>query len=350
MRQLCAKLCVTLIGVFVLLGALGATSAPASATLAGPYPGAQPFRTDGVLTSAPATVHQPSFGHATFVVGTDGQLYWSTDRGIGWTPLGAPPGGVVGDPAAASWADGRIDIFVRGADNKLWQIWTPCGGCAWNGWLQPVGADGTLASSPTVTSWGEGRLDLFVLGTTGQIYQRFFSETSWDGAWLPMGSPPPGAFSDRPAAASPVPGQVLLFDRGLDNRLWEKLWTGTAWSVWFQPPGTETGVLSSAPTAAPWDSGPPGAPVLLTVFVRGTDGHLYENTWDNVWSGWAIIGAPYDVIVGDPATMTSVQFAALCDGTWHRQPRLCLLPERPDRRRAGQFRRRASRQRDRRRL
>jgi hypothetical protein len=34
----------------------------------------------------------------------------------GWTSLG---GGVASDPAAVSWAGGRIDVFARGADNAM---------------------------------------------------------------------------------------------------------------------------------------------------------------------------------------------------------------------------------------
>ena len=235
-----------------LLGA--AASAPsAEATQAGPYPGAALFRPDGVLTSAPATVHQPSFGHAAFVVGTDDALWWSTDS-VGWRSLGAPPVGVVGDPAAASWADGRIDVFVRGGDNRLWQTFTTCGGCSWSGWIQPLGNDGTLASAPTVTSWGPGRLDVFVLGTDGQFYQRYWNATAWDGAWLARGGPPPGASADRAAAASWGLGRVDLFARGTDNRLWQTYWTGTAWTGWFSRRAPSRGP-GLGPCGEPWGPG-----------------------------------------------------------------------------------------------
>ena len=302
---------VILLSVVVLVAGIcvGVAGGPkAAAMVPGPYPGAVLFRSDGTLRSAPATVHQPSFGHVAVVVGTNGGLWWSSDQ-TGWTSLGAPPVGVVGDPAAVSWGNGRIDVFVRGGDNRLWQIWTACGGCQWSAWLKPVGDDGTLASSPTATSWGPDRLDVFVLGTNGVIYQRFWAGSSWNGSWLSRGTPPPGAFPDRPGAASWGPGRIDLFVRGADNRLWQSYWAGQGWSGWLQPPGTQAGVLASAPSASPWGAGLPGASPRLTVFVRGTNGHVYQTTWDAAWSPWAPIGAPQDMIIGAPGVFTSLQFA-----------------------------------------
>ena len=231
-------------GALVGLGGVGR----AAASDPGPFPGAVPFGRGGVLRSAPATVHQPSFGHVAFVVGVDGGVWWSSEQ-VGWRSLGAPPVGLVGDPAAVSWADGRIDVFVRGRDNHLWQLWTGCGGCRWSAWLKPVGNDGVLASSPTATSWVAGRLDVFVLGVDGSVYQRFFdaSASGWNGSWVNLGGPPPGASRDRPAAASWGPGRLDVFVRGGDGRLWQLFWAGARWSEWVQPPGTQAGLLLPPP-------------------------------------------------------------------------------------------------------
>ncbi len=297
------------LAVSVIASTLGSLARPASMAAAlapGPFPAAVPFRSDGTLRSAPATVHQPSFGHVAVVVGTDGGLWWASDR-AGWRSLGAPPGGLLGDPAAASWADGRIDIFVRGGDNRLWQIWTACGGCQWSGWLKPVGDQGVLASSPSVTSRAVGRLDVFVLGTTGWIYQRSWNGSSWGPSWVAVGAPPPGASSDRPGAASWGPSRLDVFVRGRDNRLWQRFWTGAGWTGWLQPPGTQAGVLASAPSASPWGAGLLDGQPRLTVFVRGTDSHVYQTTWDNGWSPWTSIGSPHDVIVGAPGLVTTMQ-------------------------------------------
>ena len=134
-------LCVPIISTMTAAPAGAAPVQPAPIQ-PGPYPEATLFRPDGTLASAPATVAMPSLGEASFVVGTDAAIHWSTPA-RGWQSLGAPSVGLLGDPAAVSWVDGRIDLFVRGRDNHLWQRWTDCGGCGWSAWLRPVGTSGT---------------------------------------------------------------------------------------------------------------------------------------------------------------------------------------------------------------
>jgi hypothetical protein len=48
----------------------------------------------------------------------------------------------------------------------------------------------------------------------------------------------------------------------------------------------------------------------LTVFGRGTDGRVYQTTWDAGWSSWALVGAADNIIIGAPGVSTSQQFAA----------------------------------------
>src|SRR5206468_2278916 len=126
-----------------------------------------------------------------------------------YTSLGSPPGGAVGDPAIVSWAPGRLDLFVRGSDNKLWQRFSTNGGAAWSPWIQPVGTEGTLASGPDATSRGPGLLDVVVAGTDGALYQRFWDGQRWNSAWLRQGAPgggtpnPPPGVVGTPTAVSP---------------------------------------------------------------------------------------------------------------------------------------------------
>jgi Beta-lactamase enzyme family len=288
------------------LAGAGVRATRAAALSPGPYPGAGAYRGDGILRSAPATVFQPSFGHDAFATGNDGALWWSSNAGS-WNSLGAPPAGVVGDPAAVSWGAGRIDLFVRGGDDHLWQLFSTCGGCQWSRWSQPVGAQGILASSPTATSRGPGQIDIFALGGDGGVWQRFWYISSWNNAWFPLG----GNSSERPAAAAWGANRVDVFVTGGDGRLWQKFWSGSAWSGWAQPAGTQQGNLASAPSAAPWGAGPFNLPDRLSVFTRGTDGHLFQTTWDSSgngsWTSWALVGRPTDAIVGAPAVPTTLQ-------------------------------------------
>ena len=59
---------------------------------------------------------------------------------------------ISGGPGAVARGVDRLDIFVRGADNQLWQK-------AWNGgWMGYFPLGGFLTSSPTASSWAPNRL------------------------------------------------------------------------------------------------------------------------------------------------------------------------------------------------
>lgn len=255
-----------------------------------------PVRTDGLIEGSPAVAQVPGSPRTdVFVRGSDGNVYWTSMQGPAfgpWTGLGSPPVlfGFQGAPAAVSWAPGRLDLFVRGTDNRLWQRFSENGGSSWSGWFQPV-PDGVLASDPVAVSWAPGRLDIFVMGTDGQVWQRFY-EGSWNHAWLPRGRPAVG-LNGRPAVTTWGPGRLDIFARGTDNRLYQSFYSD-GWSSWFRPSGTETGTLASSPGAASWGAGE------VAVFTRGTDGGLYwTNYFHDYWSGWVRIGS--DVMAADPS-------------------------------------------------
>ncbi len=285
---------------------LGLRASPARALPAGPYPDSTLFRPDGTLASPPATVRLPDLGPVAFVVGTDGSVWWST-QSIPWGSLGAPPGGLMYAPSVVSWGPGRIDLFVTGRDRKLWQRSTACSGCQWTTWSQPLGTDGVLASAPAVTSWAPGRIDLVVLGTDSHFYWRDLDANKWSGAWLAIGTPSmPATIGEHPAVSTSGPGRLDVFYRGQDNKLWQAFMLNSGWTDWFQPPGTEAGTLNAAPAATSWNGGPADGHVRETVFVHGTDHHLYATTYDAGWSPWAVQGSPSDFLQGAPGVPTTL--------------------------------------------
>lgn len=255
-----------------------------------------PLRPDGVLTSSPDLwAVRGTTRMDAVVVGSDGGVYWTGNGGSGfgnWAGLGAPPSGVQGDPSIVSWSVGRLDVFVRGGDNRLWQRFSTNGGASWSGWMMPLGPSGSLASSPEVVSWAPGRLDIVVRGTDGRVYQQFY-ENGWAANWIDMGAPS-GGIQDAPAAVSWSPGRLDLFVRGADNRLWQRFWDGTRWSIWVKPIG-DNGTLSSAPSATS------GAHGRIDIAVRGSDNGLYILTYAGAWSGWGRLGTAGDVIQGRPS-------------------------------------------------
>ncbi len=187
-------------------------------------------------------------------------------------------GGLTSAPAAASWAAGRLDVFVRGPDNALWHKWYQNG---WSGW-ESLG--GVLASDPAVASWGSGRLDVFVRGTDNALWHKWY-QNGWSG-WESL----EGVLTSAPAAASWAAGRLDVFVRGTDNALWHK-WYQNSWSGWE----SLGGVLTSAPGAASSESG------RLDAFVRGTDNALWHKWYEDGWSGWKSLGG---VLTSAPAALS----------------------------------------------
>jgi hypothetical protein len=173
-----------------------------------------------------------------------GHKSWENGWWSEWEPLG---GYLVSDPAAVSWGPNRIDVFAASPGPP------PCGGCAppnelihawwdgagWRGWDSMGGA---LSSSPGVASWGENRLDVFVRGTDNALYQRFFvggpGGSGWSD-WVYHG----GDLHSTPDAVSWGPGRVDVFFRGVDGGLWQRYFE-SGWQGWqsldqYPPAGQE---------------------------------------------------------------------------------------------------------------
>jgi SpoIID/LytB domain protein len=254
----------------------------------GPGSGPIAIRGEQVANSRPDTASVRGTERVDVVTRSSSSLawtFWTGSQWAGWVSLGAPPTGAQSDPTIVSWAPGRLDVFVRGGDNRLWQTFSENGGANWSGWIKPLGDEGTLASGPQASSRGPGRLDIWVTGTDNQLYQRFY-EGQWNaGGWLSQGRPPAG-INGEPTAASQDGVRVDLFVRGGDDKLWRRSWDGAAWSAWNQPVGA-SGVLSSSPDVASWGSG------NLMVFVRGSDSGVYGLVLSGgVWSSWTRMAAP----------------------------------------------------------
>ncbi|WP_108718751.1 hypothetical protein [Miniimonas sp. S16] len=195
----------------------------------------------GVLTSDPAAVSWSDGRIDVFVRGTDNALWhkWFDGGWSGWESLG---GILTSGPAVASWAHGRLDVFVRGTDNALWHKWFRRGtfgiGGGWSGW-ESLG--GVLTSDPAAVSWSEGRIDVFVRGTDNALWHKWFAG-GWSG-WESLG----GVLTSGPGVSSWAPGRLDVFVRGTDNAMWHK-WFQAGWSGWE----SLGGVLTSDPDAVSW--------------------------------------------------------------------------------------------------
>jgi acylphosphatase len=89
----------------------------------------------------PGSVGNESNGSlAVFTIGSDGSM-WNLRQTVpndvwnSWLFLGeAPPGRPMnGDqiPTVSNNEDGRLEIFVRGADGDIWQLWEAAPNGSW---------------------------------------------------------------------------------------------------------------------------------------------------------------------------------------------------------------------------
>ena len=208
----------------------------------------------------------------------------------GWIAHELPPGGFQNSPAAISRAPQVLNVYVRGADNALWQLaWY---GGQWHGWGRH--SDGaTLMGEPAVGSLGTDHEHMFVQGADGRLYQKWWTSAQGWTNWVTHGAPPVG-FVGRPAVVSRNPQVCNVYVRGGDNALWQLAYYDGQWHGWGRH---ADGVWTSSPGVASMGSD------HEHVFVRGTDGQVFQKWWtaSGGWSGYAPLGAPPGGFMGSPA-------------------------------------------------
>lgn len=91
----------------------------------------------------------------------------------GWTSHEAPGGNLLSQPAIISRSNSVCNIYVRGADNALWQRAFYDG--QWHAWLRHNDG-GVLASEPALGSMGQQHEHVFVRGTDDRV---------WSKRWVP---------------------------------------------------------------------------------------------------------------------------------------------------------------------
>ena len=104
-----------------------------------------------------------------FALGNGGHLFvlaqtsangnwWATAADLGPSPATDAGGGL----AVARNADGRLEVFVRGADKKLYHRWQQAPGAALTPHWTSLG--GSCQHDPVVARNSNGRLEVFVVG------------------------------------------------------------------------------------------------------------------------------------------------------------------------------------------
>ena len=215
-------------------------------------------------------------------VGADQHLYTAMNSYAGWASW-EPLGGVaVGNPAAIRNADGRTEVFVRGADLALWHNVQTTGNSSWSGWTS---LGGYLLTDPVAAVNGAGSLEIFAQGGDHSLWH-IAQSTPGSGAWTQWTTTGIGEINGNPALVLNKAGLLELFVRCSDKSLWHNVQSSRddpSWTGWT----SLGGYLTSDPAAAVDQDG------RVEVFGRGGDNALWRNAQTSAsgsWSGWMSLG------------------------------------------------------------
>ena len=136
------------------------------------------------MVERPSTPAALAFGQNrvdVVVRGKDNRLYTTSWNGVtwrweDWRSTGASLFG--GDPAVASRDGYNLDVFARGTDSALWKFTRY--GSGGHSSRQQLGSNPVLGT-PSVISRGYGIYDLYVRGTDLALYTQWFNGSGWSG-------------------------------------------------------------------------------------------------------------------------------------------------------------------------
>lgn len=225
-------------------------------------------------------------------IGTATQAIWATR----WQDLG---GDGAGDPAIASWAPGRLDVFWRSPGFGLHHRWLDNG--VWTG-IEDLG--GSLSGNPSAVSSDVNRLDVFYFSGGNLVRRHINGNVNWN--WntetitISAANDKPNSSWDGTAVASWAPARLDVFWRGSDGHL-KHVWKPNDASNWLPLGGVEDlgESLTSEPAAVSWGN------LQIDVFWRDSNGAIRHKWFEscagcNTWST-SVTRTPNGEVDGSPA-------------------------------------------------
>jgi|GEM_PF-3491002 len=216
------------------------------------------------------------------------------------------PGGerFVGNVAGILNQSNKIEIFVRGANNQLFNRYqnNPNVGSLteWSGWGS---LGGNLKSDAAVTMNLDKRLEVFAIQQDDRMYKNYHRVFGglWSG-WEDM--PANIRFKGSPSAATDAAGRIHVVARGFDDAVYINFQTtpNGAYFGWMN----FGGVITGDPVITRRGDG------RLVIFVKGTDNRLYHRfqltpngNWTNDWGPFLLQNVPALLSTGSKAAVSS---------------------------------------------
>ena len=209
--------------------------------------------------------------------------YWQFNEGTGTTAFDSSGNNNHGTLTnGPQWvARNTIDLLARGPDDSLWHcVYTVDGnGCVWE-----REAGGVLLSAPAVISIGPGQFEVYAILVDNRVHRRTWDSNGWSAAWEDVdvdGYWPAVSLYPMPELDPPGVvyrgGQVDLFRKGPDNTLLHRYYNGSTWDASWSTLG---GFLASGPAAI--SSGLNN----IQVFAHSAEGILWTRTYNGNWGSW----------------------------------------------------------------
>ncbi len=233
---------------------------------------------DGSLVGEPAALTNTDGRLEVFARNSAGALLhkWQTSANGSWSGWASLGGVLHSDPGVGRNGDGRLEVFALGSDDRLYHVWQTSAGGGWSGWGGFGGL--VLSGTPHAGPNADGRLEVFATGSDGHLHHIVqLPGGGWSG-WLDAGT---FGVVGEPAVARNADGRLEVFARGSDNALWH-LWQTAANGSWT------TGSAFAGPTLASSPDAAPNADGRLQVFWRAPGGNV-ETNFQKVGGGWSAV-------------------------------------------------------------
>lgn len=245
-----------------------------------------------VLTSPPAVGTNQDGRLQVFARGMDNRVWYLYHRAAnvpnncsGWEQL--PGDQTFRGPVAVvknNWQ--KLEIFGLGRDNAIWHRWqnepNARDASHWSSWSSLGQAAAGMQGDPTACLNWDNRIEVFAVASDNQVYhiwQRWFD--AFGAPWSGWEALPGQRFSGRVAAATDAAGRMHVAARALDSSVWVnyQVTRGGGWSGWVPFNGQVQGDVTLAKNI---DG-------RLELFAHGMDNrvwHRWQTAPNGNWSDW----------------------------------------------------------------
>ncbi|KAF2839143.1 fucose-specific lectin [Patellaria atrata CBS 101060] len=244
----------------------------------------------GTWNTPPGVVDQGTSQLGLYAINTNGDICdrWrnntnTTEWGGTWNTV---DNDLYGEPVVIHLSDNTFSLFAYWGQNHLYHDYY--NGTAWEGW-DDLGE--MWNNTPAAASWAENRLDVVALGEGGSLYHKSWNRNSWTDTWEDLG----GSFESEPVLVVSDSDRLDLFALGDDDQLRHKALDGRDWQRDWDviPSGNIT--FNSAPVAVSARNR------RVDVFILGTENQLlhrsFETNDDEAWTAedveWRDLGGEF---------------------------------------------------------